>query len=363
MLVKEAFEILRLSPEADEGELKKAYRDLTRVTHPDMATGNAERQAELNEAYQVASAAILGQNPLVSLHVDRSIQRFERSLYIERAARQASELAQKIGRRGARPLQQLKYVAWTIGVMSAGVAWFGDNLFPALLSAISTEAQPVVKQALFFNALVLAVAGGMLQLLLQRLQHSLDSYMDELDDPRFCATELSEILGYRDANSVLEHEITPSVTEPFHGPVSPPFGILNGLLNITQVDRRRLLILKSVGHGLLLEVRPEQITPDAVVQYEIKYQPSGFRPSRQPTEPMNEPMSINDARWMTLSGCALFLLLAGVTSYLAIVQHTLWSIAPGFFAFIGLVFALSGIGEWKGAKGRAKETPPGASSK
>jgi curved DNA-binding protein CbpA len=50
------YEVLGLPPDADEAQIKAAYRDLARNLHPDVNEGNAasaERLAEINHAYEV----------------------------------------------------------------------------------------------------------------------------------------------------------------------------------------------------------------------------------------------------------------------------------------------------------------------
>ena len=55
---RDYYEVLGVDKGADEGSIKKAYRNLAKKYHPDMNPGNAEAERkfkEVNEAYSVLS--------------------------------------------------------------------------------------------------------------------------------------------------------------------------------------------------------------------------------------------------------------------------------------------------------------------
>ncbi|MBE6599455.1 MAG: molecular chaperone DnaJ, partial [Ruminococcaceae bacterium] len=55
---RDYYEVLGVDKSADEGSIKKAYRQLAKKYHPDMNPGDAEAEAkfkEVNEAYDILS--------------------------------------------------------------------------------------------------------------------------------------------------------------------------------------------------------------------------------------------------------------------------------------------------------------------
>ena len=57
MAKRDYYEVLGIPKNADEGEIKKAFRNLARQYHPDVnkTDGAIERFKEINEAYQILS--------------------------------------------------------------------------------------------------------------------------------------------------------------------------------------------------------------------------------------------------------------------------------------------------------------------
>jgi molecular chaperone DnaJ len=49
---KDPYSVLGLSPDATEAEVRKAFRELARRYHPDSEFGDADKMAEVNEAYE-----------------------------------------------------------------------------------------------------------------------------------------------------------------------------------------------------------------------------------------------------------------------------------------------------------------------
>lgn len=52
---KQWFDVLGVTPSASREEIKRAYRNLVQIHHPDKQTGNTERFQEIQSAYYVAN--------------------------------------------------------------------------------------------------------------------------------------------------------------------------------------------------------------------------------------------------------------------------------------------------------------------
>src|SRR5438067_1267724 len=119
MTPSEALAILGLSEGADEAAIKEAYRRLSLESHPDRPSGDAEEQAQINEAYDVAISMISADQSL-TLRTTQSLRRVESALLVERSARQVDSEAKAIKRRRRRPLHRLRNIALVVG-LAAGL--------------------------------------------------------------------------------------------------------------------------------------------------------------------------------------------------------------------------------------------------
>jgi curved DNA-binding protein len=98
MEFKDYYEILGVSPDADQKTIKQTYRKLARQYHPDVTPGNKdaeERFKEINEAYQALS------NPEQRKKYDELRAQYQR--WQQSGARQP----------GGRPSQDFNWQAWT----------------------------------------------------------------------------------------------------------------------------------------------------------------------------------------------------------------------------------------------------------
>jgi len=332
MSVEEAFQILGLSPDADVEDVKAVYRRLSKEHHPNKG-GDTNAQSELNEARTVALDSIVGHKALVALdEMGRSIQEWQRAMLADRAGRQANDTARAIRRRRVRPLLQMKYFAWVVGLIAAAFALVSETLLPFLPAEVA-------RLSLMFG-LPFGLFGGAFQLMIRGFEHRLESFMEDLTDPRTCAFELARALDYRDTPLVLEDEIHAKSSSDMavsSFPFSP---------KVSQIERRRLLILKSLEHGLLESLSAEKITLDAPVQYKLSFKPSRFRPPPEQQTAPTRAASKKEARFVILVGGTLFAIFAAPTLYLGVVQETLWSIAPGVFACFALLLLIGGCIEW-----------------
>jgi len=349
MTVERAFEILGLSSDADDGALRKAYHKLSFVNHPDMPSGDPRRQAELNEAYEIASAAVTGRNALVSARLGRSIQNFEKAIESQHAGQRANEEAQRLVRGSVRQLQSWKNAILMGGLASAALAAFGKDLVPWLLSNKDPAQQAALQPVLIAIVGVCGLMAAFLQLSVKRIEDRVEAFVQEVSDPRKCAAELARVLDYEDVNVVDEDRIiSASIKVPLVFALRE-VTLQRSLPSAARDEWFRVLVLKAIEHGLLVPIKPERVTPAMVVQYNVAFEPSRFR---LPPPPPPIPRLPKDARSDAILFAGMFLVFVSATLALALLKHTLWSILPGFFSFGGLMGFIASVAEMREARNR-----------
>ncbi len=334
MSIEKAFEVLGLPMEADSAALKKAYRKCAMLSHPDKATGSEEKMKEIQEARKLVAAFISGKNAIVPLTNKHTIQRFDESLIKDRAARQANESARVSTRRRVKPFQRLKYLAWGTGLISAGIVWFSDNIFAQFLTQVPEEEQWIYKLVLAIPALIFVTIGAILHIIAQGIEYKTQLFLDELGDLKTCAARLSQAIGYRDIKLLQEEKIGTDKLNCEQGHSG----------NIRVIDQRRLLLLKSVEHGLLVPVVPREILPVTTKQYKVTFKPSAFKPRDQETE-TEGVFSDTDASSMIVAG-AVSSLLFGIPTLLVQKKYGWWALIPGIPFGLCVFVLIGGIIAW-----------------
>jgi len=281
MTLEEALEVLGVPFEVSEKDLKKAYRRLSRDAHPDMPDGDDERQAELNRAFEMVEAAISTKRMLVPKALQEPLQRLELAMASEQAMRQAEQVTKSAKTRSLRRMTDLKWVTLVMAGLSAVLAWLADSGSGPFAAPLSQDA--VVSAALKTMALVFGAIAAALQFLTNVRSHAIDSYTAELDDKQTCAAELAAALNYHNRTIMAAADLDLASEQMRRGLSPLPF--------LGHFPRRRLLILKAVGHGLLEEITSEDISPDRDVRYRLKFQPIRFGSPRDSTSQGDESLS------------------------------------------------------------------------
>jgi hypothetical protein len=105
MTIEQAFQVLGIAADSDEAAIAKAYHELSSLHHPDKAGGDSDRQAEINEAHEIALAAAGDNRALVLIRNTQALNEVKALVLSEQAARKATEQVALAKRRGVGPLQ------------------------------------------------------------------------------------------------------------------------------------------------------------------------------------------------------------------------------------------------------------------
>ncbi len=346
MTVDQAFQLLGIPVNSDEAAIAKAYYELSQLHHPDKPGGDGDRQAEINQAHEIALAAAGEDRALVLIRNTQALNEVKALVLAEQAARKATEHVATAKRRGVGPLHRMKTIAWLAGGVTAIVAFIPDKILPLL----PKDQQDLMKPMFGMTTAMLAIVGGFFQFRATRLSNQIDAFADELDDPRGCAQALASILHYEDVAVVDESRIRPA--DIHHSPWNP-IDLLQGMVSrgiSYEVERERLIQLKALQHGLISAIPVEVIMPNSVPTFKVNFQPSSFR--RKPAEPPAppKPMPKREAMLETLVGGTGLVGLISLAVYLGAFRHSWWAVAPGFFSLSMVGLFMDGVSNWMKAR-------------
>lgn len=275
--IEEAFSLLEVSMEATQEEIEKAYKTKSKKYHPDKTGGEHGIQSKLNEAREIAVAFSKIKTAVVPISVGQSLQRVERELIAQRAFINANESARIAKRHKTRPLQRLRSIMWAVGGVIAILALFGNNVLPIITIS------KLAKTFLVLFTFTFGITGLFIQLMINRLQNSINSYMEVLSDRRECANELAKTLSFKDFDEVTEEDMLNLAKDPrLQQGKSLTFILTGGYSPWSSEELRNLLLLKSEEHGLIVPVVQEIVTPNSVPRFRLRFQPSLFRPKPEP---------------------------------------------------------------------------------
>jgi hypothetical protein len=334
MTLEEALEILGLASHCDQAELTRAFHTLSKNYHPDINSESGEYQLKLNEARDIVSAYLLESKALVPLQVRHAIQKFENTLSAERAARQVRETASAAKVIRARPLQKIKYLTLVLAAFAVAVGWFGENILPNVFNDIAnaTPNEILLYQHVFKGAaFVFGAASALLQLVIQRQSLLIEQFVDNLDDAEVCAKRLAKAVRFEDRSQLTQDEIA--------APGNRLGPITQLLVAPDPIDAKRILVLKSIEHGLLKTILPmDHGNRSLRPQYEITIRPSEFGkppPEDDMPSPKDDMLTTADAGLGLLIGCLVAL---GLLLWLAVnLRSTWWVWLPSILAGMVLV--------------------------
>jgi hypothetical protein len=334
MNIDEAFKTLSLPIEASEEEIKEAHRALSKIHHPDVQTGDNDTQANLNAAYEMACAYAKVRNAVLPIKPSEFLEQIYKAIAAQVPSTNANELARIVEKSNTTTLQRIKMFAWGIGGMNAAIAIAGKDFLRLFLTEqVATEVQPLLTVIAF-------ICGGValfFQLLVTRIQNRIDFFLEDISDKRKCATKLAEALHFQDVEIVQEGDLFKKADLPSskREPSDPfePFHKVRGYV-IPDLDRKlkTVLLTKSKEHGLIELIPQEEIRPDYIETYRLRFQPSLFKKKEESIERVPEQPSQPLKPSELIPFWIATILLGSLTAYLYLSIGSNWSILSGIFA-------------------------------
>lgn len=330
MDIEEAYKLLQLSDDASEEDVAQAYRKASKQSHPDTATGSDDGQKKINEARKTVIAyleirdAVVPVSPQsLSRYIDHAIGRY--------AGPTSREEGDRVQRRAVRPIQQVKWLAWGLGGLT-GLMAATEKLAPDFLG-LDKNASEAFKGALTPVAAAFGLMGLVLQLVVSWHKNHTEAVVDGLSDRRTCAEMLAQSLDFRETATFQEGDMR-------RGGANIAFPVaFTSLLNF---DLRPVLLRKAIEHQLVAVERPDEMTPDYTERYQLRFDPSMFKPP--PPKPPAPTRPSTRAERLRGLGYAVAVLAPtlGLASFLHFSVHTRWALLPlifGILAFFGAVGA------------------------
>jgi hypothetical protein len=253
-------------------------------------------------------------------------------------------------RRRVQPVQQIKYLSLMIAALAAGIGWFNDQLLPI---DYLLPLQPY--EGLFRTVAVwLFALSGIFQFLVQRHYLLVDAYLDRLTDIESCAAQLARRLHYQVHSPVTFEDIYGGYFPAGSLVAQVVSSVIAGPLPLGSADRKRLLVLKAVEHGLLEETKTNSAKQGWARSFRLTFSPEDFRPLERPPPP---PMTRDEALRLALIASPIFTLLTGLAAY-AFSRGASWGTLPTILAFPVLAVLIVAVRGWIAAR-RSASTSTG----
>lgn len=341
MKVEEAFLMLNVELDATVEDIDTAYRELTKKVHPDVSDDSGESQIALNEAREVALAYAKVRKDVVVVSPTALESRLK--LAVEKSNTESvREYARSRFRRKSLPIEFLKWASWFAGAAAAIVALTTGNA-EGVLGLDETEVTDL-KLALQPMAFLFGVCGLYLQFAIKHAESKVDSFLELISDKAECAQKLSDAIRYQDRTELERGEIIRGVGDSFSSD-----SLFRGF-----VRKDELILKKSVEHGLLEEVREDDLRPNQMVKYRVMFRPSLFKPASVVSERSNRPMTLAGAVQLSIFAIVIFAALSTLTGWTFMNFHWGWSILPGAMTLGALPMCLAAFSEMYRAKRDAR---------
>lgn len=322
MEIERAFQILGLRVGSSEDEIRGAYRERSKSTHPDAVGGDTEKQKELNEAYQRAKAYSKIEDAVVPFS-SKALAKNLRVAIAPYISNVAAEKARTIHRQRTRSIQKLKWISWAFGLVTAAMVLFAENA--SRLPGIPSDQIEELTKLWAPVSLSFGLIGLLLQFIVTWNERRIEDFLDLISEKRECAKQLAERLGYEDLTSFKWQDLRsdwPESPTPL-----PPVPWVSSLGDLTPV-----LIAKAVEHGLVVPEEVPELTPYWDPIYSLQFNPALFKPA--PPAPATPPKPRTAAEIRSEIGCfsGALVVMCGAAFGVALVWKSLWAVVPALFA-------------------------------
>ena len=263
--VSVAFEKLNLPLIASEQEVKKAFKELSRVHHPDKEGGSTAKQTEINKAYEIALKVASTGTGLILSETENSLLAINKSLNIQIAQGKIDQFNKDYEKKSIKPFLKQRNVVYGLVILSTVIALFGKNILP-LFSSIDKGTMSMV-QAYFGGAsFLLGILGLHFQSQATTSQHKIDDILNSLPNKSTCAGELANLLNYEDITEFKENNLLSKETKT------------STYKKLSSSQKNKLIIIKALEHGLISKNDEEVISPSSVEVYKLNqiFKPSLF---------------------------------------------------------------------------------------
>ncbi len=194
-----SFEMLGISADATENEVKSAFRRLSNQLHPDKENGDNDKQVELNKAYEIAKQAVESGTSLILIETALALENSNQALILQQEYQKTNLLVGQIKRNGTSGIRSLRDFALVIGLISGAMALAKTNL-------LSISLDQNIKDSLGVVAFVFGFFALFLQFLFTSAKNRIDDYLEYISDKNNCAQELARHLEYNDMEQFSENE-------------------------------------------------------------------------------------------------------------------------------------------------------------